>query len=156
MIASYRLDVDLSDEDRPAAFLTAFAGALVLIDAARFLRETVHERPVVRQKLNEPAPQFGIPGDVYDTVQRSLLGARNAWHLYHAIHYFEEHQPQLRALAGVGELAPVMAVIDRLRHRLDVSAAQFARARLRSRASQVFRSLLRDTLDRALYGLQKL
>jgi hypothetical protein len=156
LITSFRLDTDLSDEDRPAAFLTAFAGALVLIDGARFFRETVHDRPLVREKLNEPAPQFGIPPGVYDEVQRSLMGARNAWHLYHAIRYFEENQPQLRELARQGELAPVLETIDRLRHRLDVSAAQFARARLRMRASQAYRSLLSDTLARALYGLQKL
>jgi hypothetical protein len=155
LITSFRLDEELSPEDRPAAFLTAFAGALVLIDAARFLRETVHERPVVRKKLNEPAPQFGIPAGVYDTVQGSLVSARNAWHLYHAMRYFEEHQAQLREIA-VGELTPVMEIIDRLRHRLDVSAAQFARARLRTRASQVLGALVRDTLYQAIYGLQKL
>ncbi len=156
LITSFRRDEQLSSEDRPAAFLTAFAAALVLIDAARFLRETVEDRSIVRRKLNEPAPQFGIPAGVYDTVQHSLLGAQNAWHLYHAIRYFEEHQPQLRALAAASDLAPVMEVIDRLRHRLDVSAAQFARARLRTRASQAVRSLHQDTLGRALYGLQKL
>jgi hypothetical protein len=156
LITSFRLDTELSDEDRPAAFLTAFAGALVLIDGARFLRETVHERPLVREKLNEPAPQFNIPEGVYEEVQRSLMGARNAWHLYHAMRYFEENQPQLRWLAREGELGAVMEIADRLRHRLDVTAAQFARARLRMRASQAYRTLLSDALAQALYGLQKL
>jgi hypothetical protein len=156
LITSFRLDTQLSDEDRPAAFLTAFAGALVLIDGARFLRETVHERPLVREKLNEAAPQFGIPAGVYDAIQRSLIGARNAWHLYHAIRYFEEHERQLREMAREAELAPVMDVIERLRHRLDISATQFARARLRMRAAQAYRSLLSDALAKALYGLQKL
>lgn len=156
LITSYRIDENLSDEERPAAFLTAFAAALVLIDAARFLRETVHDRPVLRQKLNEPAPQFCIPGGAYDLVQRSLLGARHAWHLYHAIRYFEEQEPQLRALADDDEMARVIAIIDRLRRRLDVSVAQFAQARLRTRAGQAVRGLLLDTLGRAMYGLQKL
>ena len=42
---------------RQIALIIAYAGALVLVDVARFLRENVHHRPVVRTKLNErPAP----------------------------------------------------------------------------------------------------
>jgi hypothetical protein len=156
MITSFRLDSELSEEDYPAAFLTAFAGALVLIDAAWFLRETVHDRALVREKLNEPAAQFGVPAGLYETVQRSLMSARNAWHLYHAMRYFEENQPQLRELARDGELRPVMEAVERLRHRLDITAAQFARARLRMRASQAYRSLVKGTLHQAMYGLQKM
>ena len=43
----------LSDDDRAAAFLVAWAGAMVLVDAARFLRHNCGERPIVRKKLNE-------------------------------------------------------------------------------------------------------
>ena len=38
-----------STEEKNVRFLIAFGGALVLIDAARFLRDNVHERPVVRE-----------------------------------------------------------------------------------------------------------
>ncbi len=153
LITSYRLDQELLPEDRPAAFLTAFAGAVVLIDAARFLRENVHHRSLVRAKLNEAAPQFGIPERVYESVQESLLSAHNAWHLYHAIRYFDEHESELRNLAAT---EPLIEIIDGRRHRLDVSMAQFARARMRARASGAVRALMFDTLSRALYGLQKL
>ncbi|MBW3599521.1 MAG: hypothetical protein KY475_19890 [Planctomycetes bacterium] len=155
LITSVRLEAEQSPQDRAAAFLTGFAGALVLIDAARFLRETVHDRPVVREKLNEPDPAFGIPAGLYDTVQQSLVSPRNAWRLYRAMRYFEKQEAELRTLAGP-ELAAVLAIIDRLRHRLDVSAAQFARARLRARAAGVLRALMSDGLSRALYNLQKL
>jgi len=155
LITSFRTDTDLLDEDRPAVFLTAFAAALLLVDAARFLRDTVHDRPLVRQKLNEPLPQFGIEGGVYDHVQQSLLSARNAWHLYHAIEYFEENETQLRERAANSQLDHVVQIVDRLRHRLDVTVAQFTRAKLRTRASQIVRKLARSLLGRAMYGLQK-
>lgn len=155
LITSFRTDTEVRDEDRPAVFLTAFAAALLLVDAARFLRESLHDRPLVRQKLNEPLPQFGIEGGVYDHVQHSLLSARNAWHLYHAIEYFEENEKQLRERAANSQLDPVMQIVDRLRHRLDVSVAHFARTKLRTRASQIVRKLARSLLGRAMYGLQK-
>jgi hypothetical protein len=156
LITSFRRDEELTEEDRPAAFLVAYSAALVLIDAARFLREIAHRRPVVRQKLNQAVPEFDIPGGVYDTVQRSLFSARHAWHLYHAIQYFQQHELQLRSLAAKAELAPLMETIDRLGHRLDISLSQFARVKLRTRGGRLLRSITRDLLARALYGLQKL
>jgi len=50
-------------------FLPGYAGALVLVDAARFLRDRFHHWTLVRQKLNEPEPSFGIPVGVYDKTQ---------------------------------------------------------------------------------------
>src|SRR5262245_51122859 len=108
LVYSFLDDTRLRAEARPAAFLVAFAGALVLVDAARFLRERFHDRPIVREKLNEPEPWFGIPEGTYDTIQRSLTSPVHVWHLYHAVRYFDEHEAQLRALARVEPLADVL------------------------------------------------
>ena len=137
-------------------FLTAFAAALILVDAARFLRETVERRDVVREKLNEAAPEFGIPAGVYDKVQNSLLNPRHAWHLYHAIAYLDANESELRELATRPDLRPLMAIVDRLRHRLDVSVATYSQARLRNRSQRLFALVRDDLLRRSLVGLQKL
>jgi hypothetical protein len=156
VITAFRVDADLIGEERPLAFVTAFAAALLLVDAARFLRETVGHRPVVCAKLNQPAPEFGIPADVYDTIQWSLVRARHAWHLYHAVQYYDQHRRELQALGEHPDVAPLLAVIEQLHHRLDLSIAEFARAKLRTRARQLLAHLARDTFGQALYGLQKL
>ena len=149
-------DMDETGEQRqPAVFLTAFAASLVLIDAARFLREQVHDNRLVRRKLNEPAVEFGIPGGGYDTVQKALVSARYAWHLYYAIEYFLANEGGLREFAQGTQFDELLEIIDRLRHRLDVSVSQFARAKLKTRSSQFFRRLGRDIFGRAIYGLQK-
>lgn len=115
----------------------------------------MHDRPLVRQKLNQPAPEFDIDGGVYDHVQKSLVSSRNAWHLYHAVQYYQENERHLRERAAGSELAPVVEIIDRLKHRLDVSPAQFTRAKLRTRVSHLLRKLNRNLFGRAMYGLQK-
>ena len=105
---------------------------------------------------NQPAPEFGIPGGTYDAVQKSLMSARHAWHLYHACQFFEVQNEALRAASREHGLQNVVAVIDRLRHRLDVSATRFSRTKLRVRSSQIVRRLGRTVFVRALYGLQKM
>ena len=155
LVYSFLDDNRLPAEAGPAGFLVAFAGALVLVDAARFLRENFHDRPIVRHKLNEPEPYFGIPEGTYDAIQRSLTSPVHAWHLYHAVMYFDENQVALRALGRDPALAPLLAVIDSLQDRIQVGVRQYARARLRADVRRVWNALHRDLLSRALYGLQK-
>lgn len=156
LIESFRQDETLDEELRRAAFLTALAAALVLIDGARFLRDTVDAVPLVRRKLNHALPQFGLGDQLYDQVQKSLVSVRNTWHLYHAAQYFTSHEAELRAAAAHEPLAGVMRIIDRNSHHLQVPAAQLARARIRTRARQIASKLARGALWRPLYGLQKL
>lgn len=155
VVTTFRNDRSVDKRERPAAFLVAFAAAIVLVDAARFIRETVHENSVVRSKLNEPAEEFGIPAGVYDQIQQSLVSTRNAWRLYFAVKYFEDHESELRTLAENADLAPMMAIIDRLIDRLDVSISQFAQAKMRTRGGQLLRKITHDILGQALYGIQK-
>ena len=128
-------DTATAQEEKNARFLVAFAGALVLIDAARFLRERVHDRPVVRGKLNEPEPSFGIPRGVYDQIQKSLTSPVHAWHLYHALQYWDEHGQALHHVAeSETQLSELLDLIVRLEHRLDVRVEDFVKARFRMRA----------------------
>ena len=157
LVRSIRDDERLYGPSGDVLFLVGFSAALILVDSARFLRDTVQDRPIVQRKLNEPQPDFGIPSNVYDTVQKSLLSARHAWHLYHAIKFYRDNKDRLVALGVENpDVMPLLEVIDRLKFRLDVPMAQFEAARLRSRADRISRSLKKSLFDRAIYGMQKL
>ncbi|MFM8326001.1 MAG: hypothetical protein ACKN9U_14155, partial [Pirellulaceae bacterium] len=79
-------------------FLPGYAGALVLVDAARFLRDRFHHWPLVRRKLNEAEPSFGIPAGVYDATQQSWTQPRHVWELFDAAKYYQKHRHQLVAM----------------------------------------------------------
>ena len=156
LIHSIRREVEYSGDRPPRAFLVAMGAALILVDAARFLRDNFNDNQILRKKWNQPAPEFGIPGGTFDAVQKSLVSAQHAWHLFHAHAYYEQHKSTLRLLAQDDpDMAAVIEVIDRLLHRIDVSVAQFAKVKLRVRSEQLMRGLGRNLLLRALYGLQK-
>jgi hypothetical protein len=155
LVISIRDDAAAPPDKRPASFLVGFAGAVLLVDAARFLREMYEDSPVVRAKLNEADGHFGIPAGTYDAVQRSLVSVRHAWHLYHAMKYYEEHRAELQAMATDPLLAKMLETIDRLGSRLDVATEQFAKARLRVRLRQAVTAIRADLFGQALYGIQK-
>lgn len=141
------------DEPPTSAFLIGFAGALLLVDAARFLREIVGPRQLLTAKLNEPAIQFGIPAGVYDTVQKSLVSARNGWRLLEASEYYRSGAEELRSTGSDhGEL---VAIIERLLPRIDVSVLSFTRAKFRTRGRQLARRISDRVFGRALYAFQQ-
>jgi len=156
LVSSFHQVDRFEPDQRPLALTIAYAGALVLVDVARFMRENFHHRHIVRQKLNEPEPHFGIPGGTYDHVQESLTSPVNAWHLYHAMTFFRKNKDRLLAAAADDpELREVVEIIARLQDRLDVSPETYALARTRVHARSLRTSIGRDLLGRALYGLQK-
>ncbi|MCA9064487.1 MAG: hypothetical protein KDA96_15560 [Planctomycetaceae bacterium] len=139
-----------------AAIIVSYAAALILVDAARFLRECFHHRPVVRAKLNEPEPAFGLPAGIYDQVQQSLTSPYHIWHLYHAGRVVEErHADALQLRDRFPQLAAIDDLIERLQDRLKVSTRDYAVARIRANARAVRTVITSRLLVRAMYGLQK-
>ena len=144
----------LTEDDRAAAFLVAWTGAMVLVDAARFLRHNCAERPIVRKKLNEPEPHFGIPGGTYDRIQASLTSPIHAWHLYHAREYWNSKKSFLVELAAGTEVESLVEIAERLYSLHNVDLQHYAVERVRTRTQQA-KTRGRDLVGRALYGLQK-
>ncbi len=149
-------DDNADHKQDPIRFLAAFGGALVLIDAARFIRDNMHDRSIVRAKLNEPEPHFGIPAGCYDQIQKSLTRPVHAWHLYHAGQLFESEEDKFReAAAKDTETQQLFELIDGLRDRLDVRVSRFATARARVQARQLRSRVQERVFGQALYGIQK-
>ena len=146
--------IDSLSNDPAPAFVVAWAGALVLIDAAIFLRRNCQDRSIVLQKLNEPEPHFGIPAGTYDRVQASLTSPVHAWHLYHAREYWNQNQRRLVDLTRGTELHRLIGIIEQNQVLNDVDLQRYTVARFRVRARQA-KTTSRNLIGRAFYGLQK-
>ena len=156
LISSFHRLETVSADERPAALLTAYAGALVLVDGARFLRDEFHDRPVVRARLNNPDPQFAIPAGTYDRIQKSLTSPVHAWHLYHASRFVADHPSELdEAESRWPAITALREIVNRLQNRLEVTVDRFVVARVRVRARNLRVQLGPRTFGRAMYGLQK-
>lgn len=155
LVISLRDDKNVTSTDNEATFLIAYAGAILLVDAARFLYDTFNDNPIVKDKLNEPEPMFGIPGGVYDTVQKSLTSPIHVWHILRAMKYFDIHRAVFHKLGRNTLLGQVFEVIQRLEHRLDVSTRRYARARIRFRFAELAHFFQRNMKGRMLLAIQE-
>ena len=139
------------------AFVVGYAAAVILVDAARTLREMFEEVPLVRDKLNEADTVFGIPQGVYNTVQKSLTSPNNAWYLHQANTYYDEnHNVLLTTTKQNAQLGAVFAIIKELGHRVRVSPGEYAKARIDVQADQLKRGLGEKGVGRAMYWVQEL
>jgi Permuted papain-like amidase enzyme, YaeF/YiiX, C92 family len=154
LVDDVRRDVECIDRATPQQFLVALAAAALLVDAARFLRENFHRAKLVRRKLDEPEPVYGIPSRMYDDVQKSLTSPYHAWHLWQATRYFDRHHERFVHDAAEEGLQPLVAIIDRLRERLRPSLWLYLRTRLRVRGRRAARRVGRDVFGRGVYALQ--
>jgi hypothetical protein len=136
-------------------FPPGYAGTLVLLDAARFLRDRFHQIPWVRKKLNEPEPAFGIPGGVYDAIQESWTRPSRIWALFDAADYFQRARSRWTKGSDYAELQSMLAIIEQLQVRLHISWSDFARTRIRFRLRQFWNLLKRDIFLSAMFQIQK-
>jgi len=155
VLATMRAPEESPDDLSPARFLVACAAALVLIDAARDLRELAAGSRAIRQKLNEAEPAWGIPAGVYDTVQLSLTDPENALDLYSVLERLRSSEAELAAHARCHEIESMYEIIQRLRPRIEVSVLSYASARAVERVRQGYHAIGRDGLQPLLYDVWK-
>ena len=148
-------EVERIDRATTQEFVVCLAAAALLVDAARFLRETFHRVTVVRRKLDEPDPVHEIPPRMYDDVQKSLTSPYHAWHLWQATRYFDRNREQLVQSAAANGVEPLISIIDGLRDRLRPSLWTYVRTRAHVRGRRAVRQVSRNMLGRAVYGLQQ-
>lgn len=141
--------------DYDSLFLAGYAGALVLLDAARFIRERFHDSSLIRHKLNEPEPSFGISGGLYDSIQESWTNPSHMWHMFAAARYFEKNKNRLGSLRDDRESDRLIGIIEQLACRLHLSWADYAKLRFRFRLRQFGSLLKRDLFYAAMFQMQK-
>ncbi len=155
LITKYQHDAALESNVQLTDFAVAYAAAVVLIDAGRFLRELFADEVIIRRKLNESYVLFGIAAESFDAIQMSLSDPVHVLQLYQANHFFDEKATTLREQAsGNSSLQNVLSIVDRLGERLRVSPAAYARARANERARNVYDKLVHSGIGQAIYAIQ--
>lgn len=144
-----------SSDEYASLFLPGYAGALVLLDAAMFLREQFHDQPLIRAKLNEAEPNFGIPAGVYELIQRSWTRPRHAWELFDAARYFQNKKELWQTLRRDGDAAAMLDLIEKLSKKHHAQWTDYAKARVRCWFRTLRGILERDLLGTALFQMQK-
>lgn len=122
---------EVSEELRMRAFLVAYTAACLLVRAGRFIVGESKGRKLVRDKLNEPAPEYGIPEGQFTEVYYSLTHPMTAWRLYRARRFADDHRSELEALGGDSTLQPLLELLQESESALRIAKIHYFKGRLR-------------------------
>jgi len=157
IVQAIRNEVGKASREQAGEFALAYAAALVLIDAARTLRDLFGENELVRRKLNESFDDFRIPEGSFDDIQISLTDPNNALQIKNANEFFEQNQEFMTELAQTDHvLAAVMQVIARRRAASDVGKRKYLKARVSELGRNTRDRILLGNLHKAIYAIQEL
>jgi hypothetical protein len=137
------------------AFIVGYAAALTVYAKSQKLIQAYRREPLVRRKLNEPEPAFGLETGFFDGILTRYTSLHNYATMVHAEQYWRRHRRDVRRLGltdepGIGWLCELIrrqrpavhrafhrAVGDGLTHRF-----------------KILRDVLLRPMDDARYGLQ--
>ncbi|MGI9427715.1 MAG: YiiX/YebB-like N1pC/P60 family cysteine hydrolase [Bythopirellula sp.] len=147
----YRDDAAAAEKASLTDFAVAYAAAIILVDAARSIRELFADEPIIRRKLNEAYELYGIPEGSFDAIQMSLSDPGNVLQVYQANQVFDENATAIR---NDDSLAEVQRIIDLLGERVRVSPTAYAKARANERARDFYDTIVHSGLGQAIYAIQ--
>ena len=70
-------------------FAIAYCAAAALMRSAGFLIEIARDRPVVRRKLDEAEPRYGLPRKTFTKIYRSFTSPLTLWQFSQAKSYYD-------------------------------------------------------------------
>lgn len=156
LIDAVRSSVGRAREAHAESFAVAYAAALILVNAARSLRDLFGNNELVRRKLNESYAAYGIEANSFDAIQLSLTDPANALRLKDANEFYAAQRQRLQDKAVDDDgLRRILAVIDELAESVRVSTARYLKARVSERRYQANEQVVKGNLLRVIYALQE-
>lgn len=101
---------------RLRAFLVGFLAAAVLMRSASFIVDLARSRSVVRKKLDEAEPRYGIPAKSFTTVYKNFGSYRSMWRFYSATRFYEVHAEDIASLAHDPDMEDLIELLNAETH----------------------------------------
>lgn len=101
--ALYRTDSALTDKARLAKIVIGMAAAITLYDNNKAMRDAFDDNTVLRNKLNEAYPEFGIPAGFYDSSVMRSANPEYRKAMTDAIDYFNSNQANIKVEIDASE-----------------------------------------------------
>lgn len=93
--ALYRVDTQLSDADRTAEIIIGMAAAITLYDNHQTMSEAFENHALLRSKLNEAYPEFGVEGGFLNASNSRASNPEYRKTMNDAVQYFNDNKPAI-------------------------------------------------------------
>ncbi|PHR61619.1 MAG: hypothetical protein COA43_02490 [Robiginitomaculum sp.] len=94
------------------AFSIAFCGAAMLMRSGYYLIDIVSNRPVVRTKLDEAEPRYGIERKQFTGIYDSLVSTGRMAKYHNALRFYQRHRSEIFTALKTGGFQDVATVLE--------------------------------------------
>lgn len=99
-------------DTRLRAFLIGFLAAAMLMRSASFIVDLAESRSVVRKKMDEAEPRYGIPAKSFTAVYKNFGSYRSMWRFHSAARFYEVHAEDIARLANDRQMEGLIELLD--------------------------------------------
>lgn len=90
--ALYRVDDGISDNERVEEIVIAMSAAVTLFENSKIMHQAFDKHPLLKNKLNEGYPEFGIPAGFYDSSSMRSNNPEYRKAFTDAVRYFADNR----------------------------------------------------------------
>lgn len=98
--ALYRIDEELRDAERLAEIVIAMSAAVTLFENNKAMRASFEDNALLRKKLNEGYPEFGIARGFYDSSVLRSANPEYSKTMSDAVRYFADNRDAIKCQVG--------------------------------------------------------
>jgi hypothetical protein len=119
-------------EQLPALAIT-LAAAAMLANGSRATIAVAATSRLLRKKLDEPEPSYGIPAKTFARLYRAGTAPRRLARLFEALTWWRENRREFDSISHVAEFGAILELLDNSETRIEISRHLLLRDRLRYR-----------------------
>lgn len=123
----------VSKEYEVQVFVVAWCTACLLVRSGRYLVDNFRKDGVIRRKLDEAEPRYGIARKEFTSIYSSLTSPRNIWIFLSGVKHAEKSKVEIEALSDHPVVGPVVAMLREEEPWIESSARYYTKARFKYR-----------------------
>jgi len=143
---------DLARKDRLCVFTIGFTAACFLVRNGHYLIEMAKKSRIVRKKLDEAEPRFGIPRKSFTEIYRQQSSVRRMWKFYEAWTFYDENKEEILELKENPEFKDLVTQLEAQEPFMETSRRSYLKHRIHYRYHS-FRRRNRSTFDQSMFRL---
>lgn len=133
-------------------FVLGFTAACYLVRSGLFMIGIAEGRKVVRCKLDEAEPRFGIPRKAFTEVYRLQSSVRRMWKFHEAWQFYDRNRTEIHKLQQDPELGEIITLLIAEEPFMETRRRNYWKHRFRYRLHS-FRRRHRTTFEQTMFQL---
>lgn len=142
----------LERKEQLQVFIVGFTAACFLVRSGLYMISMAEGRRVVRRKLDEAEPRFGIPRKSFTEVYRLQSSVRRMWKFHEAWQFYERNKAEIHDFHDDPELGVIVTLLATEEPFMETRRREYWKHRIRYRLHS-FRRRHRTTFEQTMFQL---